>query len=50
MKIVLNIDEVGQILVNHLCKTGRLENDVVATLTWNIDKFKMQNSYVEIKQ
>ena len=49
MKIVLSIDEVGQIIANYLYATGKVEKDIV-DLTWHVDKFKMQESYLEVKQ
>lgn len=49
MKLVLSIDEVGQILANYLYTIGKVENTTI-DLAWHIDKFKMQDSYVEVKQ
>ena len=49
MKIVLSIDEVGQILANYLYTTGKIEKGAV-NLTWQVDKFKLEDSYVEIKR
>ena len=49
MKIVLNLNEVGQILANYLYTTGKVEKESV-DLTWHVDKFKLEDSYVEVKQ
>lgn len=49
MKIILSIDEVGQILANYLYATGKIEKGTV-DLSWHFDNFKVQDSYIEIKQ
>ena len=49
MKIVLSLNEVGEILVDHLRKTGKLEN-VETDLHWHVSKNNLKDSYVEIKQ
>lgn len=37
-KIVLSVDEITQIIVNHLASTGQIEPRV-ANVTWNINRF-----------
>jgi len=49
MKIVLSLSEIGQILVDHLCKTGKLEYDTEAVATWRVAK-NLDDSYIEIEQ
>ena len=49
MKIILSLTETGKILVDHLCKTGKLEYDTEATATWRITK-NLEDSYIEIEQ
>lgn len=49
MKIVLSIDEVGQIIANYLYATGKVKMGKV-DLSWQFDSSKIQDSYVEVKQ
>ena len=49
MKIVLNLVEVGEILVKHLCKIGKLEKAPVTNLEWHVYRHSLQDSYVEIE-
>ena len=49
MKIVLTLEEVVQIVGNHLASTGKLENKVT-NVHWCIDNTDVEKSYVEFEQ
>ena len=49
MKIVLTLDEVGQILIDHLGEVGKLEEGT-ANLTWRISNNNLRTPWVEIEQ
>ena len=49
MKITLSLSEVGKIIMEHLCKTGKLKYDIEAVATWRVAN-KLDDSYIEIEQ
>lgn len=49
MKIVLSLHEVGQLLTDHLCKTGKLEYDTEIEMSWRIAK-NLDDSFIVIEQ
>lgn len=49
MKITLSLSEVDQIIIEHLCKIGKLEYDTETAVTWRVAK-NLEDSYIEIEQ
>ena len=49
MKLVLTLEEVGNIVVEHLREKGTLKNELT-DLNWHVRKDSLSDSYVEIKQ
>ena len=49
MKIVLSLDEAGELLLKHLCKTGKLEYDTETEVAWRIAK-NLDDSFIVIEQ
>lgn len=49
MKIVLNLNEIAQIVVNHLVETSKIPDDgEEVTVTWNLDRYNVGNSTLTI--
>lgn len=49
MKIVLNLSEIGQIVVDHLVETGKIPDDgEEVTVTWDVDIYNIENSTLTI--